>query len=176
LNTPPEAKASFAKRRPRLFMSLVAVGLVGALALIALPSMLKYMAANSALAGMKEQIVKAGGVAIDTPQAVHGGIWWFQNLCIDNPCPTIKQDFLIPLEVGKEEVFMRESLLSSQGYNPLSSGGCQIDKPGALCLESGSKGKSSIFMSLDPVAKPSDRIPNRDVSPKVWRTLSISSY
>ncbi len=64
-------------------MSLVAVGLVGALALIALPSMLKYMAANSALAGMKEQIVKAGGVAIDTPQAVHGGIWWFQNLCID---------------------------------------------------------------------------------------------
>jgi hypothetical protein len=174
--TQQEVKNSFAKHRPRLFMSLVAAGLVGALALIALPSMLRYMAASSALARMKVQIVNAGGVAINTPRAVHGGFWWFQNVCIDNPCPTIRQDFLIPLEVGKEEVFMRQSLLSSQGYNPLPSNGCQIDKPGVLCLESGVKGRASIFMSLDPAATKPDRIPNRDVKPKVWRTLSISSY
>ena len=168
-----KTKDSFVKRRPRLILSLVVVGILGTFALISFPSMLRYWAASNALARMKVQIVKAGGVAIDAPRTVHGGVWWFQNLCVDNPCPTIKQDFLIPLEVGKEETFMRQDLLSSQGYSPLPSNGCQIEMPGVLCLEYGTKGGLSVYMLLDPVAK--QPIP-RDASPKVWRTLSIESY
>lgn len=168
---------SITKRIPRPFLTKVVVGIIVVLALIHIPSVLMYMAASSALDHMNTRIVKeAGGVAINKPQVVHGGIWWFQNLCIDTPCPTIQQDFLVPLEPGKEEGFMSQDLLASQGFKPLPSTGCHLDSPGALCLESGSKPGSKVFMTLDPVAKQSGLIPDQSISPKVWRTLSIQSY
>lgn len=176
MKTPPEEKASFAKRRPRLFLSLVAASFVFVLALNVAPSMLSYLSVSGALAQMNARVIKAEGIAIDKPRLTHGGFWWFQNLCIDNPCPTFEQKFLVPLEVGKEEAFMKQELLASLGYRAFPSYECHMEVLDVSCLATGSKGRTSVFMALDPVAKQLDRIPNKAVSPKVWRTLSISSY
>ncbi len=71
---------------------------------------------------------------------------------------------------------MREKLLATEGYKVGSPEGCEIEKPGTFCLEDGTKGKLSVSMVLDPVVKWPGRLPSQDVSPKVWRTLSITSY
>ncbi len=140
-----------------------------------LPSVL-YVTSSDALARIDTHIVKdLGGVPISRPQLRYGGFWWFQNLCIDEPCPTFAQDFLVPIEPGKENAFMDEELLAPLGYGPSPSTSCHLEKPGALCQEFAAKAGSKVYLLLDPVAKQRDRIPRQDVSPKVWRTLTIES-
>ncbi len=176
--SPPRTRKPL--KHPVIILVLGVVGaLVGLNILTSVPGAVAYVAGSNALAHMNTQIIKAGGVAISGRELRHGGLWWWQNYCIDVPCPSFKQEFLVPIEPGKEAAFMDDDLLGSQGYGPTSSSQlptkCQMDKPGVLCLDSGAKPFSKLYMTLDPVAKPSDRAPKGDVFPKVWRTLTIET-
>jgi hypothetical protein len=95
------------------------------------------------------------------------------NCGVDVRCPTALVRWHIPIESGKEVEFL-EAILQNQGYTVTSRGvnGCSRLSEGGSCSVTGKKGELTMGINLNDTNSNSPA-PSNDVSPKVWRVVSL---
>lgn len=91
----------------------------------------------------------------------------------DVTCPTVGAGWYVPVESGKEQEFAK-AMLEQQGYR-VGAGGlnaCSLEQT-SDCGVTGRKDNYDIGVSVRKVGSQTSTAPSSNVSPKIWRDVSV---
>lgn len=134
----------------------------------------RFTTLNNEVEKMQNEVLKPTGAVKQRADEVRGSGDRDTAPCgIDVHCPTIGQIWAVPMEPGKEEQFLT-STLQKMGYetslNTLQD--CKALENTNRCGVIATKGGLNFSMQVGPMGV-SDKVPENDPAPKVWRSVKI---
>ena len=154
--------------------AIITVFIVSTLAL-SVNSMREFGRLQDVLASNRQIVEAAGGYELG-PAHTNGGLWWFNNIiCIDVVCPSAQQRLVVPLEPTKEGDFLTKTLIKPLGRDA-SCNYSHFEGWKPSYSVDGEKNGFHASVTIGEADMFHHNLPDRDVSPKIWRSIFINIY
>jgi hypothetical protein len=139
-----------------------------------LPVRARYSATVNELEKIKKDVMEPAGAVQQSGEEKRGDglLDSIFNCGPDVQCPTVGAVWFVPVEKGKEQDFTR-ALLQKEGYTVTAGdkNPCSLEKT-STCGVSGEKGDFDVSVNIE-TASDARPTPSADVSPKLWRIVSL---
>jgi hypothetical protein len=159
-----------------IVLTILLVVILGAFLTKDIPMRIRYSATINELEKIKKDVMGPAGAIQRAGEEKRGNglLDTIFNCGIDVACPTVGAGWYVPIEPGKEAEFAT-SILQRQEYQITIENYhyCTSLSEGRSCGVSGNKDNFDIGVNIQATGPQAPTPPTTDVSPKIWRDVSI---